>query len=66
MKDRKIQLPQELFDLVLKHFNGDQQKTWIWFQTPNPSLSHQSPFKMIKDKKIKKVIQFALKQMSLF
>lgn len=60
----KIVMPQDVFDMVCKNFGGDLDKNWQWFKTPNPSFSYRTPLKMLKEKKVKKVMQFALNQMN--
>lgn len=38
---------EECFNFVLKHFNGDYEKTLIWFYMPNEELGRVSPMWMI-------------------
>lgn len=59
-------VPQEIFNAVLKHFEGDSDKTWKWFTAPHPSLGYKSPIEMIKARKAKQVVKFALSQMELY
>lgn len=60
----KIVVPEDIFKLVLDHFNGDRNKTWEWFGTKNPTFAYKSPLKMLKEKKIKQVLRFALEQLN--
>lgn len=63
-------MPQDLKDLlyeiaivcelVAEHFNGDAEKTALWFKMKNPSLGGLSPRDMIRFgrfQKLKKVVQ---------
>lgn len=51
-------IPQVYFDKIRKYFNGDTEKTWLWFRTPNPMLGQESPLNMIKVGREKKVMNF--------
>lgn len=55
-------IAQDVFNLVLKHFFGDKNKTYAWFETVNPSLGYVTPHSLIKNRKLKKLCEFALKQ----
>jgi len=48
---------QAAYDLVLNFFNGDEQKTILWFSTPNPLLGEVSPFKMIIEGRSNKLLR---------
>jgi hypothetical protein len=56
-------IPQEYFDKVKKRFNGDDKKTWAWFQEINPALGMLSPMNLIKLNRGNKVIDFINKEM---
>jgi hypothetical protein len=56
-------IPQEYFYKVRKYFNGDDKKTWDWFQNLHPNFGMLSPLNMIKLGKQEKVIQFINKEM---
>ena len=44
--------------LVAEHFNGDPQKTELWFRIPNPLLGNISPRDMIRFGRFKKLLKF--------
>lgn len=52
-------IPYKIFNLVRDHFDGDTDKTYAWFQTPNGTLGGK-PLDMIKKGREKKVIQYIL------
>jgi hypothetical protein len=58
-------IPQEYFDIVKKHFNGDSEKTWNWFKCQHPNLGFGvlTPLNAIKLGKEKSVIDFINKHM---
>jgi len=48
-----------LLNLVAEHFEGNAQKTTLWFMTPNPLLgSNIAPRDMIRFGKYKKLFKF--------
>ena len=49
-----------LLNLVAEHFQGDAQKTALWFTTPNPLLGNISPRDMIRFGKSKKLFKFVV------
>lgn len=51
----------ELETLVLCFFNGDKDKTKLWFETPNPLLGI-SPAKMIEVGRYDKLLKWAKQQ----
>lgn len=57
-------IPQEYFNKVRKHFNGDDKKTWEWFKCIHPHFGMLSPLNMIKLGRENKVIQFIDKEMT--
>lgn len=52
-------IPYKIFNLVRDHFNGDLDKTYLWFQTVNGYLGG-SPLDLIKKGREKKVIKHIL------
>lgn len=44
--------------IVSKYFNGDAQKTSLWFTTPNPNFGSVSPIDMIKSGRQKALLDF--------
>jgi hypothetical protein len=44
--------------LVLEHFDGDLDKTHLWFTTRNPLLGNLSPREMIRFGLYRKVLRF--------
>ena len=53
-------LDQSAIDLVIECFNGDVNKTYIWFDTPNPLLGNISPMQMIREGRSDRVHKFIL------
>ncbi len=51
-------IPQSYFEKIRDYFEGDTQKTWTWFATPNPSLGGVSPMDMIKRGRVDKLKKF--------
>jgi hypothetical protein len=50
-----------LLNLVAEHFQGDPQKTALWFTTPNPLLgSNVAPRDMIRFGRYKKLFKFVI------
>lgn len=47
-----------LFNRVAEHFKGDNQKTVLWFNIPNPMLGNISPKDMIRLGRYKKLLSF--------
>jgi len=45
-------------DLVLKFFEGDEEKTNLWFRLDNANLGGMSPNQMIEVGRIKKLLKF--------
>ena len=45
-------------NLVAGFFESDEQKTMLWFSTPNPLLGDMSPRDMIRVGRIKKLLKF--------
>lgn len=59
---------QEYYNKVLEFFEGDKEKTDIWFESPNPLLGYHSPNLMIRigrEDKVKKFIDNALDENQL-
>ena len=48
----------EVRALVLKHFNGDDDKTNAWMSVPNPMLGDTSPTNMLLFGRYEKLMQF--------
>jgi hypothetical protein len=66
-------MPKELQDRIqewavalnlVAQFFGDEQKTVLWFKTPNPLLGDIAPRDMIKIGRFKKLRQFILQALS--
>ena len=59
-KDLKERLEQiaVIITLVAGYFEDDQQKTALWFKTPNPSLGGTIPRDMIRLGRYKKLLKF--------
>lgn len=49
---------------LVAQFFGDEQKTTLWFKTPNPLLGDIAPRDMIKIGRFKKLRQFILQALS--
>lgn len=56
-------IPQEYFDKVKKYFNGDEKKTWDWFQQIHPRLGMLSPLNTLKLGRQSKVMQLINNEM---
>lgn len=39
---------QQLFDKVKAYFNGDANRTWMWFNAPNSNLGGISPLEVMR------------------
>lgn len=63
LKDRLRELAT-LFNLVAQFFDGDAEKTALWFKTPNPILGNVSPRDMIRFGRYKKLLKFILNAFS--
>ena len=63
LKATKV-IPQDYFNKVKKHFNGDEKKTWAWFQEINPAFGMLSPINLLKLKRESKLKEFIDKKMS--
>jgi len=59
-KDLKERLEQiaNICSLVAEYFDGDIQKTALWFKTLNPSLGEVAPRDMIRYGRYKKLLKF--------
>jgi antitoxin Xre/MbcA/ParS-like protein len=57
LKDRLREIAT-LLNLVAQFFEGDQEKTLLWFKTPNPMLGNISPRDMIRFGRYKKLLKF--------
>lgn len=53
-----------LLNLVAEHFQGDTEKTALWFTTINPLLGNISPRDMIRFGKYKKLLKFVMNAIS--
>lgn len=60
LKERLEQIAN-ICTLVAEHFDGDVDKTALWFRTPNPMLGEISPREMIRLGRYKKLLSFVLK-----
>jgi uncharacterized protein (DUF2384 family) len=63
LKDRLRELAT-LFNLVAQFFDGDAEKTALWFKTPNPMLGDISPRDMIRSGRYKKLLKFIINALS--
>lgn len=43
---------------ILAYFNGDKNKAFYWWITPNPALGDISPFQMVKAGRGEKLMKF--------
>lgn len=59
MKERMLQIAN-ICQLVAEFFAGDQEKTALWFGTPNPMLGDLSPRDMLRFGRYKKLLKFIL------
>lgn len=57
LKD-KLREIATLLNLVAQFFDGDEEKTILWFKTPNPILGDISPRDMIRFGRYKKLLKF--------
>ena len=57
-------IPHDYFTRVKNYFNGDDKRTWDWFQCRNPSLGMFSPLNMLKLGKDREVKTLIDKEMS--
>jgi len=57
LKERLEQIAT-ICSLVAEYFNGDPNKTALWFKTPNPMLGNISPRDMIRYGRYKKLMNF--------
>jgi len=53
-----------IINLVANYFEGDLEKTKLWFSTPNPLLGDASPKDMILYGRINKLHKFVLNALS--
>jgi hypothetical protein len=58
--DLKVRLEQiaNICAMVAGHFDGDIEKTALWFRTPNPMLGNISPRDMIRFGRYKRLLKF--------
>lgn len=59
LKERLEQIAN-ICTLVAEHFDGDIDRTALWFRTPNPMLGEISPREMIRLGRYKKLLSFVL------
>ena len=57
LKDRLEQIAN-ICSLVAEYFEGDAQKTALWFRTTNPMLGNVSPRDMIRLGRYKRLLSF--------
>jgi len=57
LKDRLVQIAN-ICNLVAEYFNGDSEKTALWFNTINPMLGDITPRDMIRLGRYKKLLKF--------
>lgn len=58
----KVEIPTELFELVLIFFQGDEKKTRLWFKTANPNLGYVSPVWMLQVDRKDQLLKFITHQ----
>lgn len=56
-------IPQEYFNKVKNHFNGDELKAWLWFKTINENFGMLSPLNCLKLKRESQVKNYIDKEM---
>lgn len=59
LKDRLEQIAN-IVGLVAEYFEGDAEKTALWFKTLNPLLGEISPRDMIRHGRYKKLLNFVM------
>ena len=59
LKERLFEIGN-IINLTASYFDGDMQKTQLWFQTKNPLLGNISPRDMIRYGRYSKLYQFIL------
>ena len=59
LKERLEQIAN-ICNLVAEFFDGDPEKTALWFRTPNPMLGDLSPRDMIRFGRYKRLQKFVL------
>lgn len=59
LKDRLEQIAN-ICALVAEYFDGDQDKTVLWFKSPNPMLGNITPRDMIRFGRYKKLMAFVV------
>ena len=62
--DERIREWANLLNLVAEHFQGDKQKTILWFSIPNPMLGNVKPRDMIRFGRYKKLLKFIVNSIS--
>jgi len=63
LKDRLEQIAN-IAGLVAEYFDGDAERTGLWFKTPNPMLGEISPRDMIRHGRYKKLLNFVMQAKS--
>lgn len=48
----------QAFAYVVEYFEGDLDRAYLWFDTPNPALGNISPNDMIKLGRTEKLLKF--------
>jgi uncharacterized protein (DUF2384 family) len=61
---KRIQEIGSIINLVAEHFEGDLEKTLLWFETDNPLLGDISPRDMIRLGRYQKLRKFVLNSIS--
>lgn len=46
------------YNKMLYYFNGDTEKTWNWFKSPNACLGNVSPIDMIRTGRTNKLLKY--------
>lgn len=59
LRDRLEQIAN-VCALVAEYFDGDPERTALWFRTPNPMLGDVSPRDMIRLGRYKRLLKFVL------
>ena len=53
-----------LLNLVAGYFDGDANKTYLWFTMPNPMLGNVTPRDMIRFGRFRKLLKFVLESLN--
>lgn len=54
-----------IWPLIKGFFDGNYDKAWLWFITPNPGLGYWAPIRMIDDGRGDVVYRFVVDQLAM-